>query len=336
MTASAKAKTQPHLPPELLDLLPVAVVVVQRGEVSYCNKTANELGLKKLDALLLEKASSGESVSIYEQIINSAGKKLEVTVHIQPMEEGGALLTIDPRGQLPQHPNASTWKQEITRAAGLMAAMLAHEVKNPLSSIRGSAQLLSEDVDASLKPLAELICSETLRIRDLLDQIEIFSDERTPEFSQHNIHEVLHYCMDVAKAGFAQYVEFVQDYDPSLPDIFTHRDLLIQLILNLMKNSCEAMDSKKDARINITTSYESGFKLNDKKLPITVRLRDNGPGIPEDIREKLFEPFVSNKEQGRGLGLAIVAKLASDLEILVELESSEREGAGFILRLPSA
>jgi two-component system nitrogen regulation sensor histidine kinase GlnL len=322
------------LPPELIDLLPVAVVVVEQGVVIYSNKTADELGVRKLDNVLLEKIQQGKKISIHEHIINSAGKKMQVTVHVQPLENAQTLLTIDPHGQVAQHPNASVWKNEVTRAAGLMAAMLAHEVKNPLSSIRGAAQLLRDDMDVAHQPLTDLICSETLRITELLDQVEVFSDERKLPRGECNIHELLHYCMDVAKTGFAPQVQFVEKYDPSLPDIFTHREQLIQLILNLIKNSCEAMDGQSDAKITLTTAYESGFRLQDKKLPISFTIRDNGPGIPAGIRDKLFEPFVSNKEQGRGLGLAVVAKLAADLDIVVELDATEKAGAGFILHLP--
>lgn len=335
MTVSLKPQHPSLSLLELIDALPSALVVMAQGAITYTNKTADELGIRRIENELAE-FCNGQRFSIYDRLIRIGSQKVQVNIHVQPLDGGMTMLVIHPHGNMEQHPNASAWKDEVTKAAGVMAAMLAHEVKNPLSSIRGAAQLLSEDVDDGLKPLAELICNETLRIRDLLDQVEVFSDERAVTLAPLNIHEVLHYCIGVAKAGFAQNINITEDYDPSLPDISSQRDNLIQLLLNIIKNGCEAMDGVKNPTIHLSTSYESGFRLKDKNLPICVKIRDNGPGIPADMLEKLFEPLVTNKEGGRGLGLAVVAKLASDLGILVECSNSQQGGAMFVLRLPAA
>ncbi len=324
----------------LLDAVPLLVAIVSSGKLQPVNKAAQEFwGAKPqavdpvLAALVARVEDSGEGVTAHDLSLIRNLQEYRVTVHIIPMEDG-ILLTMDLKGR-PHAPAASAWKQEITRAAGVMAAMMAHEVKNPLSSIRGAAQLLRSTVAESEQPLADLICDETLRIRDLLDQMEIFSDERQLELVPLNIHEVLQYSMRVAKAGFAGHVQFVEKYDPSLPDALSHRDMLVQLFLNIIKNASEAMHDVPNATITLSTSYQSGLRMTDKKLPLTVTISDNGHGIPEDIRKKLFEPLVSSKSKGRGLGLAVVTKIAADIGAVVECDEPDKHpGASFTIRLP--
>ena len=170
-----------------------------------------------------------------------------------------------------------------------------------------------------------MICMETDRIRDLLAQVEIFDASALLHKQSVNIHEVLQYVLSIAKSGFAPNVTFKEKYDPSLPLVLGHRDLLVQLLLNLVKNSAEALAHIENPTIVFATGYRSGYHIRNPmeervSLPIMVTVEDNGAGIPEPIRARLFEPFVSSKEDGRGLGLAIVAKIASDLGAVVELD----------------
>lgn len=343
MTVSSikSTKASPQLrEADILDALPLLVVSISASdEMSVLNKAAQEFfGVnpqppEALLALAARVRVKGEEVTAHDFALLCHTQEYRATLHAVNMGQE-ILLTIDLKGA-PHVPAASAWKQEITRATGVMAAMMAHEVKNPLSSIRGAAQLLHDTIAETEKPLAELICHETLRIRDLLDQIEIFSDERAPELMPLNIHELLQYSMRVAKAGFAAHVKFIEKYDPSLPPVLSHRDLLVQVFLNIIKNASEALAEVEDAAITLSTSYQSGLKMTEKKLPITVTIADNGRGIAENIRKKLFEPFISSKAQGRGLGLAVVAKIASDLGVMVECDdSSTQQGASFTLRLP--
>ncbi|NBX04375.1 MAG: two-component sensor histidine kinase, partial [Alphaproteobacteria bacterium] len=231
---------------------------------------------------------------------------------------------------------AGAAKQEAMRAAGVMAAMLAHEVKNPLSGIRGAAQLLREEIAPEQQTLTDLIASEVERITSLLNQVEIFSDGAPSERSAVNIHEVLQYVISVARAGFAAHVKFVEKYDPSLPPVLSQRDYLVQLFLNLVKNAAEATAGSENATITLSTSYRSGYRLGNVALPIAVSVEDNGPGIPESVRARVFEPLISSKEEGRGLGLAVVAKLTADLGAMVELDEEKPDGARFIVMLPVA
>ena len=287
--------------------------------------------------------STGQSISLFDHTLRLPMNYRDVTLHLSPVIVENALvtellITIE-KSEGRERVVSQELKQEASRAAGVMAAMLAHEVKNPLAGIRGAAQLLKDEVSHEHQGLTELICMETDRISNLLSQVEIFDASGVEHKQSVNIHEVLQYVLYIAKSGFAQHVTFKERYDPSLPSVIGHRDLLVQLLLNLVKNSAEALSGNDNATITFTTSYRSGYHTRSPSeqrvsLPIMVTVEDNGAGIPEAIRARLFEPFVSSKEDGRGLGLAIVAKIASDLGAVVELDPEYSRGTRFVLWLP--
>ncbi len=349
-----------------LNALPSAILALNAAlEVEFVNPTAeNFFGFSasqasgkqlsalpgfdaELCALCARSMSEGEGMSLFERTIPLPQNHRIATVHLTPLydsEKKAAtqlLITIEKADGL-DRVAASEWKQEATRTAGVMAAMLAHEVKNPLSGIRGAAQLLRDEVPAEHQPLTDLICLEVDRVRDLLAQVEVFAGGVPGQLQPVNIHEVLQYVISIAKTGFAAHVTFRELYDPSLPLVLSHRDLLVQLFLNVIKNSAEAIANVKDATITLTTAYRSGYRYKLGKseervsLPIMVSIEDNGAGIPEDMRNRLFEPFISSKEEGRGLGLAIVAKIASDLGAVVELDKDSSFGAKFNVSLACA
>lgn len=226
------------------------------------------------------------------------------------------------------------------RSVTAMAAMLAHEVKNPLSGIRGAAQLLERNATDEDIQLTRLICEEADRIVGLVDRMEMFSDHRPIERGPVNIHQVLEHVRRVAENGFARGRRFVELYDPSLPPVYGNRDLLIQVFLNLVKNAAEAA-SAPDGTIVLTTRYQHGVRLaapgsRDRvHLPLLVSVQDNGPGIPEDLRPHLFDPFVTTKVGGKGLGLALVAKIIGDHGGIVEFTSEPRRTV-FTVMLPMA
>ncbi len=219
--------------------------------------------------------------------------------------------------------------RHAARSITAMAAMLAHEVKNPLSGIRGAAQLLEQDADPEGRTLTQLICDETDRIVALVDRMEAFSDHRPIERQAVNIHQVLDRVRKVAQSGFARHVRLVEEYDPSLPAVLGNHDLLVQVFLNLVKNAAEAV-LDGEGEIILTTAYRHGIRLavpggeGRQHLPLMVSVTDNGAGIPEDLRPYLFDPFVTTRRHGTGLGLALVAKVIGDHGGVIEFDSQPR------------
>jgi two-component system, NtrC family, nitrogen regulation sensor histidine kinase GlnL len=271
--------------------------------------------ISEYDMLLEGPRCGSRSVTIQGALAgDGAADKLVLTLHERSMAEKMDRQLI--------HRNAA-------RSITAMAAMLAHEVKNPLSGIRGAAQLLEQDADAAGRELTQLICDETDRIVALVDRMEAFSDDRPIEREAVNIHELLERVRRVAQSGFARHVRLVEEYDPSLPPVRGNRDLLVQVFLNLVKNAAEALTGS-DGEIILTTAYRHGLRLavpggeGRQHLPLMVSVTDNGAGIPEDLRPHLFDPFVTTKRNGTGLGLALVAKVIGDHGGVIEFDSQPR------------
>lgn len=262
---------------------------------------------------------------------------VNLTVGAMPDDNGLAVLTFEPRS-IAQKIDNQLLSRNSARSVSAMAAILAHEIKNPLSGIRGAAQLLEQTATEDDRALTRLICDEADRIVDLVDRMEIFSDKPL-ERGAVNIHTVLEHVRRLAENGFAKSVTFEEIYDPSLPPVFGNRDQLIQVFLNLVKNACEAVNAET-GHIVISTRYQHGIRLavagGDARvhLPLVVSVRDNGPGIPADMRESLFDPFVTTKPTGSGLGLALVAKIISDHGGVIEVKDSPGGGAEFQIMLP--
>ncbi len=199
--------------------------------------------------------------------------------------------------------------RSAARSVIALAAMLAHEIKNPLSGIRGAAQLLEQAASSEDRMLTRLICDEADRIVTLVDRMEVFGDDRPVARGPVNIHSVLDHVKRLAQSGFARNIRFVEDYDPSLPPVLANQDQLIQVFLNLVKNAAEAVvDLGSDGEIQLTTAFRPGVRLSipGKKsrvsLPLEFCVKDNGPGVPEDLLPNLFDPFVTTKATGSGLG----------------------------------
>lgn len=226
------------------------------------------------------------------------------------------------------------------RSVSAMASMLAHEVKNPLSGIRGAAQLLEQTAADQDRELTRLICDEADRIVALVNRMEVFTDQATAERAAVNIHTVLDRVRKLAQNGFARSVRFVERYDPSLPPVLANHDQLVQVFLNLVKNAAEAVDAD-GGEIVLATSYQRGVSIAVPgtgarvHLPIAVTVADNGDGVADELRDHLFDPFVTTKKNGSGLGLALVAKIVGDHGGIIGFDDRPH-GTAFKVSLPMA
>ena len=279
-----------------------------------------------------------DQVRMNQQTVNEYGIELVtpklpapklVDVYSGPMPDQPQHILI----MLQQRTMAQMIERQLTHRAAArsvsgMAAVLAHEIKNPLSGIRGAAQLLEPALSDDDRALAQLICSETDRIKLLVDRMEVFGDERPLAREPINIHDVLDHVRRLSESGFARGMRFVEDYDPSLPPVPGNRDKLVQAFLNLVKNAAEAIgDGTEPGRIVLQTAFRPGVRLSvpgsDTRisLPLMIQIEDNGPGVPEHLKPHMFDPFVTTKRTGTGLGLALVAKIIGDHGGIIECES---------------
>ncbi len=212
------------------------------------------------------------------------------------------------------------------------AAMLAHEIKNPLSGIRGAAQLLEGDTKKALRPLTKLICDEVDRIAALIDRMQHFTSNQPLECRPENIYPLLDRSLEIAEAGFARDYPIARSFDPSLPFARVNGDALVQVMLNLVKNAVEAIEGIEGGKVQVATAYRHGLSVMSTggkgvaPLQIEIQVIDNGPGVPDGIRDVLFNPFISNKRSGQGLGLALVDKLVRDMNGLVQYERDKAGG----------
>jgi len=239
-------------------------------------------------------------------------------LQISPMERGQVLLLIQPANTANGIAGGHAVGKAARSAIG-MAEMLAHEIKNPLAGISGAAQLLSLELTGEDREMTDLIVTETRRIVKLLDQVEEFGNVLPPDRRAVNLHDILDRARRSAQVGYAEKVEISQDYDPSLPLTFGDADQLVQVFLNLLKNACEAIApiASPAAKITVRSYYDHGMRARGRDgsqipLPLQVEVIDNGPGLPSDIADHIFDPFVSGRENGTGLGLALVSKIISD------------------------
>jgi two-component system, NtrC family, nitrogen regulation sensor histidine kinase GlnL len=284
-------------------------------------------------ALIDQVRIRGSAVNEYRVDLSTPrnpGERL-VDLNVAPVQERPGHVVV----MLQERTIADKMDRQLThrgaaRSVIALAAMLAHEIKNPLSGIRGAAQLLEQGANEDDRTLTRLICDEADRIVKLVDRMEVFADERPVEREPVNIHVVLDRVKKLALSGFGRNIKFVETYDPSLPPVLANRDQFIQVFLNLVKNAAEAIGDNGDGQIELTTAFRPGVRLQVPgsktrvSLPLEFCVKDNGNGVPADLLPHLFDPFVTTKPTGTGLGLALVAKIVGDHGGIIECESQPR------------
>ena len=337
----------------LLGALPHPVLVVASdGYISFANAAAE--AFFSMSAAMLKRSHISDVVAfgcpllaLVEQVqststtVNEYGIEIASPrlAHSKLIDVYGGPMPDDPASiflMLQQRSMAQMIERQLmhraaARSVSGMAGVLAHEIKNPLSGIRGAAQLLEPGLSDEDRALTQLICSETDRICNLVDRMEVFGDERPIVKDAVNIYDVLNHVRRIAESGFGRDVRFVEDYDPSLPAVLGNRDKLVQVFLNLVKNAAEALGDKRDGgRISLQTAFKPGVRLSvagsDTRvsLPLMIQIEDNGVGIPDHLKPHLFDPFVTTKPSGTGLGLALVAKIIADHGGVIECESEPK------------
>jgi two-component system nitrogen regulation sensor histidine kinase GlnL len=260
---------------------------------------------------------------------NPGERFVDLNVAPVPERPGHVVVMLQER-TIADKMNRQLTHRGAARSVIALASMLAHEIKNPLSGIRGAAQLLEQSAVDDDRTLTRLICDEADRIVKLVDRMEVFADERPVEREPVNIHVVLDRVKKLALSGFGRHIKFVETYDPSLPDVLANRDQFIQVFLNLVKNAAEAIGDQPDGQIELTTAFRPGVRLQIPgsktrvSLPLEFCVKDNGSGVPTDLLPHLFDPFVTTKPTGSGLGLALVAKIVGDHGGIIECESQPR------------
>ena len=301
------------------------VLLGESSKIIINNNLKNILSLdNQLFSLIDQVNKQRYNATQFNITINGFNKRnFIVDVEAGIYDEDYIILCFHKRAIAEQIERSIVYKN-IQSVSGL-SSLMAHEIKNPLSGIKGAAQLLNEVVEGEDKDLTTLIIDEVDRIGELASRVNSISDNNIVNRTVINIHDVLQRVNKIAKNSFASNCNIIELYDPSLPEIFGDINSLIQVFLNLIKNAAEA---NPKGLITVKTGYRHGFNIkvsgsnNKLKLPIYVQIIDDGPGIPEAIKNHLFEPFVTSKHRGSGLGLSIVSSIIEEHGGIIEVNSS--------------
>lgn len=325
------------------------IIFANPAAEEFFQSSAASLGECRIDdffdngitAMLARARQSGSSVS--DQGIDLVSPRLgrkRINIQISPLHDARSTLVVAiQERQLAERLRGQQQFRGAARSMALLSALLAHEIKNPLAGIRGAAELIAGDPDGDPAPLTSLIMSETDRIASLLTRVETLVGDRPPEARPVNIHEVLNHCIRLAQNSFGRNCRLETAFDPSLPLALGDHDLLVQCFINLIKNACEADDKKQLIKIKSSFNLGARFAYGDDGpragCPLVVEVIDHGSGIPELIRDHIFDPFITGKPNGTGLGLAMVASTIASHGGTIDVES--RPGwTSFKVGLPMA
>ncbi|WP_066556767.1 two-component system sensor histidine kinase NtrB [Croceicoccus bisphenolivorans] len=346
---------------KLLASLPQAIVVLRPGlKIAEVNAAAEQLlgqGARRLagksldsviefgDGRLIGMMADSEVQITARDIAAKIGKAdaARLNVMIAPVigNPGWQILTLNVPTELDSLDGTGDAEREnsVLRAPEI----LAHEIKNPLAGIRGAAQLIARKLRAKDRPLAQLIADEVDRIAHLIDQMQSLSRRTREPAVALNLHVAVRRALAVVEAKGLGDVRLVEEFDPSLPDVMANSEALMQVLINLLTNAVEACGTSARPTVNVRTRFASGIALRTQagrsplRLPIEITVSDNGPGIDPAVRDHLFEPFVTSKKAGQGLGLALVSKLLRDMDGRISHDRDENTGrTNFRIHLPVA
>jgi two-component system, NtrC family, nitrogen regulation sensor histidine kinase GlnL len=324
------------VPALLIDRTGAIVEVNPAGEIFLNASVRSLIGQPAFDRVLIDapmdealaRARANQSALFINDVDVTTGERAPVQCNVQiaPMHDNPdiVMLLISPREIADRLGRSMNVKSGARSAIG-MAEMLAHEIKNPLAGISGAAQLLSMNLSPADQEMTDLIVEETRRIVKLLEQVEQFGNLRPPDRRAVNIHDALDRARKSAMVGYASHMTLVEDYDPSLPPTLADPDQLMQVFLNLIKNAAEAAKGRPGT-IRLRTFYDLSLRLRrqngpGRPVPLQIEIIDDGPGIPAELGPDIFEPFVSGRENGTGLGLALVSKIISDHDGWITVDS---------------
>lgn len=301
-------------------------VMLAHSARHVCGRTVHEL-VKNADVLSEQLAAALAS----EQVLSHRGCRLELPdapsqrvncTFTSITDEGGKpavlveLRQIDYQMRIEQEEHLINQQQ----ATNELVRGLAHEIKNPLGGLRGAAQLLEQEIkDDELREYTQIIISEADRLRALMDNM--LGPNNLPKIQAVNIHEVLERVRDLVQAEAGRKLHFHNDYDPSLPDLQADPDLLLQAVLNIVRNAAQALGNAGD--ITVRTRVQRNFNIGSRRHRLVARIEitDNGPGIDEALRKQVFYPMITGRSDGTGLGLSIAQALISRHQGLIECQS---------------
>jgi two-component system nitrogen regulation sensor histidine kinase GlnL len=326
------------LPQPALLIAPDDTIAAANGAAeAFFMASAHQMGRRSLtdlggaDSRLLDLAARARdgalSLADHDLIMTMPdGRARVVDVQLAALDDGSGrlLMLLRPRSIAEKMDRSLTHRAAARSVTGL-SAMLAHELKNPLAGISGAAQLLEMTLGDPERELTTLICEEARRIEQMLERVEWFGETRPRPREPVNIHDILDRARRAAAAGYASHVRFFVEYDPSLPPVPGEADRLMQVFQNLLKNAAEATP-KVGGVITIRTAYSAGVAIagagrRRETVPLLVTIQDNGCGVPPELLNDIFEPFVTSKATGSGLGLALVSKIMADHGGVIECES---------------
>lgn len=350
----ASASSTHAVPQDLFANLPIATILVDAGCVTAINPAAEDLlGVGSTSVRGVPAACAIPAIAAIVARLDEGATTADITEH------GVALTTTGGRDaivslvatRLEGRTGIIAMLPTISRAApadsaGLVASgaavILGHEIKNPLSGIRGAAQVIESRAPGVATQFTQLICDEVDRIAGLIDRMQDFSRPDARPVTAQSIYPPIRRAIEVARAGFARDILVTERFDPSLPDAMIDADSLVQVILNLLRNAADALGDISAPAVTITAAYRSGLRSvasgddAPRPLPIEISVEDNGPGIAEAVRSEIFQPFVSGRRSGIGLGLALVDRLIRDMGGTIEVDPRTASGASFCIRLATA